>query len=191
MLLCIRSPESTLVRWVERALYAKCRSNWILNAILSFVMQTQLMKALSLSVCVDIYQPWSRLSLVEVAAQCLKTNPLKSQSTLSLYLPLFTGSVISTMCSPFPFIQQRETPQRPACLWLWQESISLHVSMRLCCSEIRRSTLRPFWSLLHTFITSLNICTHNIRAEPTGKYPLTGSSSSLCVSSVWYAAAPL
>ncbi|KAK1885901.1 2-succinyl-5-enolpyruvyl-6-hydroxy-3-cyclohexene-1-carboxylate synthase [Dissostichus eleginoides] len=40
------------------------------------------MKARSLSVCVDVYQPWSRLSLVEVAAQCLKTNPPKTERDL-------------------------------------------------------------------------------------------------------------
>ncbi|KAK1887103.1 Dynein heavy chain 2 axonemal [Dissostichus eleginoides] len=41
------------------------------------------MKARSLSVCVDVYQPWSRLSLVEVAAQCLKTNPPKTERDTS------------------------------------------------------------------------------------------------------------
>ncbi|XP_044043043.1 dynein heavy chain domain-containing protein 1 isoform X2 [Siniperca chuatsi] len=39
----------------------------------------QLTKALSFSCCVEVYQPWSNQSLVEVAAQCLKTSPHKSQ----------------------------------------------------------------------------------------------------------------
>ncbi|XP_059188998.1 dynein heavy chain domain-containing protein 1 isoform X2 [Centropristis striata] len=39
--------------------------------------EAQLMKALSLSCCVEVYQPWSSPSLVEAAAQCLKTSPPK------------------------------------------------------------------------------------------------------------------
>ncbi|XP_071359544.1 dynein heavy chain domain-containing protein 1 isoform X2 [Trachinotus anak] len=37
----------------------------------------QMTKALSLSCCVELYQLWSTQSLVEVAAQCLKTSPYK------------------------------------------------------------------------------------------------------------------
>ncbi|XP_037619572.1 dynein heavy chain domain-containing protein 1 isoform X1 [Sebastes umbrosus] len=37
----------------------------------------QLTKALSISCCVEVYQPWSNQSLLEVAAQCLKTSPHK------------------------------------------------------------------------------------------------------------------
>ncbi|KAM9363159.1 dynein heavy chain domain-containing protein 1 [Symphorus nematophorus] len=35
----------------------------------------QLTKALSFSCCVEVYQPWSNQSLVEAAAQCLKSSP--------------------------------------------------------------------------------------------------------------------
>ncbi|XP_032390213.1 dynein heavy chain domain-containing protein 1 [Etheostoma spectabile] len=49
----------------------------------------QLTKALSFSYCVEVYQPWSNQSLVEVAAQCLKTSLRKleregSEANLSL-----------------------------------------------------------------------------------------------------------
>ncbi|XP_031144859.1 dynein heavy chain domain-containing protein 1 [Sander lucioperca] len=49
----------------------------------------QLTKALSFSCCVEVYQPWSNQSLVEVAAQCLKTSLHKleregSEANLSL-----------------------------------------------------------------------------------------------------------
>ncbi|XP_036951826.1 dynein heavy chain domain-containing protein 1-like isoform X4 [Acanthopagrus latus] len=37
----------------------------------------QLIKALSVSCCVEVYQPWSHQSLVEVAAQCLKSSTQK------------------------------------------------------------------------------------------------------------------
>ncbi|XP_034543495.1 dynein heavy chain domain-containing protein 1 [Notolabrus celidotus] len=39
----------------------------------------QLTKALSCSCCVEVYQPWSNQSLVEVAAQYLKTCPLQME----------------------------------------------------------------------------------------------------------------
>lgn len=46
---------------------------WI--SLLTLVMiQAQLTKALSQSCCVEVYQPWSKQSLVEVAAQCLKSR---------------------------------------------------------------------------------------------------------------------
>ncbi|XP_008294462.1 dynein heavy chain domain-containing protein 1 [Stegastes partitus] len=37
----------------------------------------QMAKALRLSCCVEVYQPWSNESLVEVASQCLKISPYK------------------------------------------------------------------------------------------------------------------
>ncbi|KAF7656220.1 hypothetical protein LDENG_00044700 [Lucifuga dentata] len=42
-------------------------------------LKAQMMKALSLSCCVEAYQPWSNESLVEVAARCLKNGPYKLQ----------------------------------------------------------------------------------------------------------------
>ncbi|XP_042341799.1 dynein heavy chain domain-containing protein 1 [Plectropomus leopardus] len=45
----------------------------------------QLTKALSLSCCVEVYQPWSNQSLMEVAAQCLKTSPQKMEREDSVY----------------------------------------------------------------------------------------------------------
>ncbi|XP_070834922.1 dynein heavy chain domain-containing protein 1 [Chaetodon trifascialis] len=39
----------------------------------------QLTKALSLSCCVEVYQPWSNQSLVEVSAQCLKSSPYRME----------------------------------------------------------------------------------------------------------------
>ncbi|XP_053191724.1 dynein heavy chain domain-containing protein 1-like [Scomber japonicus] len=49
----------------------------------------QMTKALNLSCCVEVYQPWSNQSLVEVASQCLKTSPPKvmregSEASLSV-----------------------------------------------------------------------------------------------------------
>ncbi|KAM7394625.1 hypothetical protein PAMP_021413 [Pampus punctatissimus] len=49
----------------------------------------QMTKALSLSCCVEVYQPWSNQSLVEVASQCLKNSPTKmkrkdSEASLSV-----------------------------------------------------------------------------------------------------------
>nr|XP_046228919.1 dynein heavy chain domain-containing protein 1 [Scatophagus argus] len=38
----------------------------------------QLNKALRFSCCVEVYQPWSNESLVEVAARCLKSSPCKT-----------------------------------------------------------------------------------------------------------------
>ncbi|KAL7403667.1 hypothetical protein ABVT39_003475 [Epinephelus coioides] len=40
----------------------------------------QLTKALSFSCCVEVYQPWSKQSLMEAAAQCLKTGPHKLET---------------------------------------------------------------------------------------------------------------
>ncbi|XP_076585176.1 dynein heavy chain domain-containing protein 1 [Chaetodon auriga] len=39
----------------------------------------QLTKALSFSCCVEVYQPWSKQSLAEVSAQCLKSSPYKME----------------------------------------------------------------------------------------------------------------
>ncbi|XP_034083294.1 dynein heavy chain domain-containing protein 1-like, partial [Gymnodraco acuticeps] len=62
-------------------------------------LTTQLMKALSLSVCVDIYQPWSRLSLVEVAAQCLKTNPpITERDTSEAGLSVVMAGIHQSAC---------------------------------------------------------------------------------------------
>lgn len=47
--------------------------------VLLFMTQRQMAKALSLSCCVEVYQPWSSQSLVEVAAQCIKTSRQKSE----------------------------------------------------------------------------------------------------------------
>ncbi|KAI4796220.1 hypothetical protein KUCAC02_027893, partial [Chaenocephalus aceratus] len=80
--------------WMSEKYFSQLHRNVHVFLLLPFTMtdsseapanngDTQLMKALSLSVCVDIYQPWSRLSLVEVAAQCLKTNPLKTERDTS------------------------------------------------------------------------------------------------------------
>ncbi|XP_005749883.1 dynein heavy chain domain-containing protein 1 [Pundamilia nyererei] len=49
----------------------------------------QMAKALRHSCCVEVYQPWSNQSLVEVAVQCLKTSPCKmvrgsSEASLSV-----------------------------------------------------------------------------------------------------------
>ncbi|KAM7419727.1 hypothetical protein PAMA_016693 [Pampus argenteus] len=49
----------------------------------------QMTKALSLSCCVEVYQPWSNQSLGEVASQCLKNSPTKmkrkdSEASLSV-----------------------------------------------------------------------------------------------------------
>nr|XP_012771268.1 dynein heavy chain domain-containing protein 1 [Maylandia zebra] len=47
----------------------------------------QMAKALRHSCCVEVYQPWSNQSLVEVAVQCLKTSPLvrgSSEASLSV-----------------------------------------------------------------------------------------------------------
>lgn len=51
-----------------------------MDDFLSFVIKAQLTKALSFSCCVEVYQPWSNQSLVEVAAQCLKTSLHKRES---------------------------------------------------------------------------------------------------------------
>lgn len=50
-----------------------------MDDLLYFVIQAQLTKALSFSCCVEVYQPWSSKSLVEVASQCLKSSPHKSE----------------------------------------------------------------------------------------------------------------
>ncbi|XP_069387019.1 dynein heavy chain domain-containing protein 1 isoform X2 [Paralichthys olivaceus] len=44
------------------------------------VRNRQVTKALSLSCCVEVYQPWSRQTLVGVAAQFLKTSPHKMET---------------------------------------------------------------------------------------------------------------
>ncbi|XP_070683759.1 dynein heavy chain domain-containing protein 1 [Pempheris klunzingeri] len=51
----------------------------------------QLTKAMSFSCCVEVYQPWSNQSLVDVAAQCLKTSAHKmarecSEASLSVVM---------------------------------------------------------------------------------------------------------
>lgn len=45
------------------------------------MLEMQMTKALSLSCCVEVYQPWSKQTLVEVAAQCLKNCPQISKSS--------------------------------------------------------------------------------------------------------------
>ncbi|KAM4583530.1 dynein heavy chain domain-containing protein 1 [Odontesthes bonariensis] len=44
-------------------------------------LSAQMTKAMKLSCCVEVYQPWSKQSLVEVAVQCLKVCPHKIEGS--------------------------------------------------------------------------------------------------------------
>ncbi|KAM3623253.1 uncharacterized protein V6R79_009073 [Siganus canaliculatus] len=67
--------------WVFEKCLSQVHRNVHVFLLLPFNMpdssQTQLTKALSVSCCVEVYQPWSDQSLEEVAAQCLKSSPYK------------------------------------------------------------------------------------------------------------------
>ncbi|XP_071386131.1 dynein heavy chain domain-containing protein 1 [Centroberyx affinis] len=55
-------------------------------------------KAMSLSCCVEVYQAWSRQSLVEVAAHCFKTNPHKPEEGLEASMSLAMAGIHQSAC---------------------------------------------------------------------------------------------
>ncbi|XP_051802066.1 dynein heavy chain domain-containing protein 1 isoform X2 [Acanthochromis polyacanthus] len=58
----------------------------------------QMSKALRLSCCVEVYQPWSSQTLVEVASQCLKTSPHKTQEGSEVSLPVAMAGMHQSAC---------------------------------------------------------------------------------------------
>uniref|UniRef100_A0AAQ5XW98 AAA+ ATPase domain-containing protein n=1 Tax=Amphiprion ocellaris TaxID=80972 RepID=A0AAQ5XW98_AMPOC len=58
----------------------------------------QMPKALRLSCCVEVYQPWSSQTLVEVASQCLKTSPHKTQEGSEVSLSVAMAGMHQSAC---------------------------------------------------------------------------------------------
>ena len=61
------------------SMFLLCIQCCLQSAVLNGELRRQMTKTLSLSCCVEVYQPWCLQSLAGVAAQFLKTSPHKSE----------------------------------------------------------------------------------------------------------------
>ncbi|XP_068177150.1 dynein heavy chain domain-containing protein 1 [Antennarius striatus] len=98
---------------------------------LSHGLMAQLIKALSSSCCVEVYQPWSNRSLAEVAAQCLKFGPNKPDSGSAISLSAAMVGIHQSSCR-YASVLLRDRPFDP------QTYMAFVANFEYFCSHLDR-----------------------------------------------------